>query len=238
MTNVSCGAATIGDVTFKAQAPFGRHLPPFSTDQDHPFPAVPAQSEAVRPDTDVITVGVGGNTLGFAGILLRCMRLGADSGGVGTPCRDGLAADIPGRLAKVSQGYDQMLTLLHERAPHATVLAVGYPTIIPDDSSKCRYNDWRHFASVTRGDLTWLRKDVLEPLNEAIGKSVGTHRAARFVDLYASSRNHSVCDTDKWVEGLHTSTPDQIGLVHPDAKGHHHAADHVAAAMLNTLGTG
>ncbi|MFG2716517.1 hypothetical protein ACGFX2_39290 [Streptomyces goshikiensis] len=34
LTNVSCGAATIEDVTFNAQQPIGRHLPPFSEDPD------------------------------------------------------------------------------------------------------------------------------------------------------------------------------------------------------------
>lgn len=38
LTNVSCGAATIEDITFNAQQPIGRHLPPFSEDPDYPFP--------------------------------------------------------------------------------------------------------------------------------------------------------------------------------------------------------
>lgn len=235
LTNVSCGAATIQDVTFRAQEPIGRHLPPFSEDPDYPFPPVPPQSEAVGPGTDVITVGVGGNTLGFAEILMTCLQLGAGSGGVGTPCRDDLADDIPARLTKVGKDYDEMLTVLHERAPHAKILAVGYPTVIPKDTSKCRYNDLEQFGSITQGDLDWLRQDVLDPLNKTAEKSAGTHDAAAFVDLYDSSQNHSVCDTGKWVEGLFTHVPDQPALVHPNARGHRNAADHVAAAILNAV---
>ncbi|MGW5973609.1 SGNH/GDSL hydrolase family protein [Streptomyces sp. NPDC055186] len=235
LTNVSCGAATIEDITFQAQSPIGRHLPPFSEDPDYPFPPVPPQSEAVGPGTDVITVGAGGNTLGFAEILFRCLQLADGSGGVGTPCRDALADDIPGRLNKVSQDYDEMLTVLHERAPHAKILAVGYPTVIPEDTSKCGYNNWEQFGSITQGDLDWLRQDVLEPLNKVIEKSTGTQDAARFVDLYDSSRNHSVCDAGKWVEGVITP-PAQPAVVHPNARGHRNAADHVAAAMLDAIG--
>ncbi|MFE1307634.1 SGNH/GDSL hydrolase family protein [Streptomyces sp. NPDC058755] len=236
LTNVSCGAATIEDVTFRAQEPIGRHLPPLSEDPDYPFPAVPPQSAAVGPGTDVVTVGVGGNSIGFADILFQCLQLGAGSGGVGTPCRDDLADGIPGRLNKASRDYDEMLTVLHERAPHAKILAVGYPTVIPKDTSKCRYNDLEQFGSITQGDLDWLRQDVLEPLNNVIEKSAGTHDSARFVDLYDSSRNHSVCDTGKWVEGIFTRVPDQPAVVHPNARGHRNAADHVAAAMLDTIG--
>jgi lysophospholipase L1-like esterase len=235
LTNVSCGAATIEDVTFRAQEPIGRHLPPLSEDPDYPFPAVPPQSAAVGPGTDVVTVGVGGNTLGFADILFKCVELGAGSGGAGTPCKDELAGSVPARLAKVSQDYDEMLTVLHERAPHAKILAVGYPTVVPSDTSKCRYNDLQQFGSITRGDLDWLRTDVLEPLNQTIEKAVGDHDAARFVDLYDSSRNHSVCDTGKWVEGIFTRFPDQVAFVHPNALGHRNAADHVEGAMLDAI---
>ncbi|MFE1961468.1 SGNH/GDSL hydrolase family protein [Streptomyces sp. NPDC059479] len=236
LTNVSCGAATIEDVTFRAQEPIGRHLPPFSEDPDYPFPPVPPQSEAVGPGTDVITVGVGGNTLGFGDVLFQCLQLGSGSGGVGTPCKDEMAGGIPGRLAKVSRDYDQMLTTLHERAPKAKILTVGYPTVVPKDTSKCQYNNWEQFGSITQGDLDWLRQDVLEPLNKAIEKSAGTQDDARFVNLYDSSQDHSVCDTGKWMEGIFTRFPDQPALVHPNARGHRNAADHVTGAMLDAVG--
>ncbi|MEV1069507.1 SGNH/GDSL hydrolase family protein [Streptomyces sp. NPDC050263] len=235
LTNVSCGAATIEDVTFNAQQPIGRHLPPFSEDPDYPFPPVPPQSEAVGPGTDVVTVGVGGNTLGFAQILFTCLQLGDGSGGVGTPCRDDLADDIPSRLTKVSKDYDDMLTTLQEHAPHAKVVNVGYPTVIPEDTSKCRYNDWEQFASITPGDLDWLRDDVLKPLNATIEKRAAEHGDA-FVDLTPSTRNHSVCDAGKWVEGVFTAFPTEVAFVHPNATGHKNAADHVAVAILNALG--
>lgn len=236
LKNVSCGAATIEDITFRAQEPIGRHLPPLSQDPDYPFPPVPPQSEAVGPGTDVVTVGVGGNTLGFAEMLFTCLQLGSESGGVGTPCRDALAAGVPERLNKVSTQYGEMLGTLHEKAPHAKLLTVGYPTVVPEDTSKCRYNDWTQFASITQGDLDWLREDVLEPLNKVIEKSAGNH-GAPFVDLYDSSRNHSVCDSGKWVEGIFTQLPDQVAFVHPNARGHQNAADHVASALLNAIGT-
>ncbi|MFF7379177.1 SGNH/GDSL hydrolase family protein [Streptomyces massasporeus] len=235
LTNVSCGAATIDNVTDTPQHPIGRHMPPISEDPDYPFPAVPPQSEAVGPDTDVITVGAGGNTLGFADLLMQCPQLGGESGGVGTPCKDALDAGIPARLKKVRQDYDRMLSVLHERAPHAKILAVGYPTIVPRDTSNCSFGDLTQFGTITQGDLAWLRDDVLEPLNKAITDSTGTQEAASYVDLYDSSQNHSVCDDTKWVEGFVT-LPDQLSFVHPNALGHRNAADHVEEAMLNTLG--
>ncbi|MFF4248880.1 SGNH/GDSL hydrolase family protein [Streptomyces sp. NPDC001822] len=234
LTNVSCGAATIENVTDTPQNPIGRHLPPFAEDPDYPFPPVPQQSEAVGPDTNVITVGVGGNTLGFADILAKCPQLGGENDGEGTPCKDALGSGIQARLDKVSKEYDRMLTVLHERAPKAKILAIGYPTIVPEDTTKCTYGDVTKFGTITQGDLAWLRTDILEPLNKAIEKSTGTQDTASFVDLYTSSKNHSACDDAKWVEGFVT-LPDQLSFVHPNARGHRNAADHVEEAMLNTI---
>ncbi|MFE2358196.1 SGNH/GDSL hydrolase family protein [Streptomyces parvulus] len=233
LTNVSCCAATIENVTSRAQSPIGRNVPG-NPDPDYPFPPVPPQSEAVQPGTDLITVGVGGNTLGFADILTKCLELSQNGGG-GTPCKNDLAAGLPARLAKVRSEYDQMLTVLHERAPQAKILAVGYPTVIPKDTSTCTPNNWEQFGSITQGDLNWLRTEVLEPLNKAIEKSTGTLDAASFVNLYDSSQNHSVCDSRKWMEGIFT-LPAHLSLVHPNASGHRNAADHVEEAMLDVVG--
>ncbi|GAA3883658.1 SGNH/GDSL hydrolase family protein [Saccharothrix violaceirubra] len=235
LTNVSCGAATIEDVSFRAQQPIGRHLPPLVEDPDYPFPPVPPQSEAAGSDTDVITVGVGGNTLGFAELLLQCLRLGGDAGGVGTPCRDAQSDGIRARLDKVGSDYEELLRVLHERAPKAKILAVGYPTVIPGNAADCEYNNFEQFGSVTPEDLDWLRKDVLEPLNAVIKAAAETHDATVFVDLYESSRDHSVCAATKWVDGIFTQVPDQMAFVHPNAQGHRNAADHVTEALLNTI---
>ncbi|MFD7973907.1 SGNH/GDSL hydrolase family protein [Streptomyces clavifer] len=234
LTNISCGAATIENVTDTPQNPIGRRLPPISEDPDYPFPAVPAQSKAVGADTDVITIGVGGNSLGFADFLTQCAQLGGENDGKGTPCKDALAAGVPDRLNTVRHEYDRMLAVLHQRAPHAKILAVGYPTVIPRDASKCGFGDLTKFGTITQGDLAWLRQDVLEPLNKTIDDSTGTQDAAGFVDLYTSSRDHSVCDDSKWVEGFVT-LPDQLSFIHPNALGHRNTADHVEEAMLNTI---
>ncbi|MFD7987088.1 SGNH/GDSL hydrolase family protein [Kitasatospora indigofera] len=233
LTNVSCGGATIEDVTFRAQSPIGRNVPG-SEDPDYPFPPVPPQSEAVNAGTDVITVGVGGNTLGFGEILFKCLELGSGSEGAGTPCKDAFAESVPGRLAKVGTDYDAMLAKLHEKAPKAKILSVGYPTVIPKETSKCRYNDFHQFGPITPGDLDWLRQDVLEPLNKAIEKSTGTQDTATFVNLADSTQKHSVCDTSKWVEGV-LDSDNKLALVHPNTYGHRNAADHVTVAILNAI---
>ncbi|MEU4805639.1 SGNH/GDSL hydrolase family protein [Actinosynnema sp. NPDC023587] len=235
LTNVSCGAATVEDVAATPQNPIGRHLPPFSEDPDHPFAPVPPQSSAVGSATDLITVGAGGDTLGFAQVLVTCLRLGEGSGGAGTPCRDELADSVPARLAEVREDFHGLLDTLRQRAPSAEVVVVGYPTIVPADTAKCRYGDREQFASITPGDLGWLRDEVLEPLNAEIERAAGDHGDV-FVDLHSPSRDHSACDSTKWVEGVFARSPQGAALVHPNARGHRNAANQVIPAILDSLG--
>jgi hypothetical protein len=192
------------------------------------------QLEAVSPDTDLITVGVGGNSLGFGPILFRCLELGGGTGNTGTPCRDEFAASIPARLAQVRDDYDQMLSAIHSRAPHARVITVGYPHLVPEDSTGCTYGDLREFSTMTFGDLDWARTDLLEPLNAVIQQEAAAH-GDTYVDLYGLSQGHSVCDraSNNWADGILTSViPFRFGFVHPNARGHTHAAAEVEHAIL------
>lgn len=246
LTNVSCGDAKVANIADVGQFPIGRHLPPLSEDPDYPFAQVDPQLDRVSPDTDVITVGIGGNTLGFGEILTTCLALGKETGDVGAPCRDHFTNDAGGdtieqRLVELGAEYDQMLTDIHARAPHAKVITVGYPYVIPEDVTSCIYGSLVGFGTVTHDDLRWLRPNVLEPLNTVIHNETVRH-GDTFVDIYTSGRGHSVCDKaggNNWVDGIFsTLLPAEVGFVHPNAKGHANAATHVEAAIINALGIG
>ncbi|MFJ3215817.1 SGNH/GDSL hydrolase family protein [Kitasatospora sp. NPDC086801] len=232
LRNVSCGGATVKDVYQTKGAPSGRPLPPFGTDPDAPFAPVPPQIDAVPPGADLITVGIGGNTLGFAEILKSCIELGATNLGRGTPCKDTFDASLPDRLNQLRGDYDQMLGALHAKAPSARLLAVGYPHLVPEDATRCTYGSLEQFATFTTGDLAWARTAILEPLNAIIAQRTTAH-GDTFVDLYPSTADHSVCDQDHWLDGVLTSIiPLHYALVHPNAEGQAHAAALVEDAIL------
>ncbi|MER6300984.1 SGNH/GDSL hydrolase family protein [Kitasatospora sp. NPDC001539] len=232
LRNVSCSGATVLDVSANKQSPSGRPLPPLGTDPDAPYPAVPPQADAVGPDTDVITVGVGGNDLGFAGILKDCIMLGATSLNRGTPCKDEYDPRLPGLLAELRTHYSAMLGTLRTKAPAARIVSVGYPHLVPENAALCTYGDLLQFSTVTTGDLAWARAAVLEPLNALIAQET-TARGGTFVDLYADSAGHSVCDADHWLDGVLTSIiPLRYALVHPNARGQAFAAARVRTAVL------
>ncbi|MEU9043932.1 MULTISPECIES: SGNH/GDSL hydrolase family protein [unclassified Kitasatospora] len=230
--NVSCSGATTENIHATKLSPLGRPLPPLGTDPGAPYPPVPPQIDAVGPATDLVTVGIGGNDLGFAEILKNCIELGATHLGQGTPCKDTYDAGLPDRLAALRSGYDTMLTALHVRAPFAKVLTVGYPHLIPENVNLCTYGDLLQFATFTIGDLAWARTAILEPLNAVIAQNTAAH-GDTFIDLYPSTAGHSVCDPDHWLDGVLTSAiPLKYAVVHPNARGQANAAAVVEDAVL------
>ncbi|MEU6017908.1 SGNH/GDSL hydrolase family protein [Streptomyces sp. NPDC047515] len=246
LRNVSCGNATIADVYRTEQEPIGYelHIPGVVDihDPDYPFPPVPPQIDALSPSTDLVTVGIGGNSLGFGEILGQCIRLGS-SGTIGSrPCKDhytsGTTESIEARLERVRAEYDQMLTAIHARAPFAKVLTVGYPVVIPDSAAYCLYGNPLQFATIRHADLNWLRDEVLQPLNTVIRQTTAAH-GDHYVDIYSSSKGHSVCalGQNKWVEGVKerlgdNENPNTWALVHPNTRGQANAAAHVEDAIL------
>jgi lysophospholipase L1-like esterase len=243
LTNVSCGNATIANIATTGQFPIGHQIPGLSTDPDYPFEQVPVQLQAVHADTDVVTVGIGGNTLGFGEILQTCVDLGEPAQNVGAPCQehythDDLGGGMEDRFRALGAEYRGMLAAIHAKAPTAKILTVGYPYIIPEVVTTCVYGSLLGFSTVTHGDLAWLRTEVLEKLNDVI-RDVAEAEGHTFVDIYNSSRGHSVCDKaggNNWVDGIFSSLiPFKPALVHPNAKGHANAADRVGHAMLTAL---
>ncbi|MFJ6622261.1 SGNH/GDSL hydrolase family protein [Kitasatospora sp. NPDC091335] len=232
LRNVSCSGATTGNVDVSTQSPFGRPLPPLGTDPNAPYPAVPRQIDAVDPATDLITVGIGGNDLGFAEILKSCIELGAVHLGQGTPCKDKFDAELPGRFDRLRADYGRMLNALHAKAPSARVLTVGYPHLVPENAALCRYGNPLQFGTFTTGDLAWTRTALVEPLDALIARVTAAHGDS-FVDLYPASAGHSVCDADHWLDGVLTSVlPLRYAVVHPNATGQAHTAALVEDAVL------
>lgn len=239
LKNVSCGNAKIENVTTIGQYPIGHEIPGISADPDYPFPQVPVQLRAITINTRLVTVGIGGNTLGFGEILGVCSDLGLKALGVGTPCKNYYTRDSIGdepfdvRFRDLAAEYDEMLFAIHVRAPVARVITVGYPFIVPDDTTKCTFGNFLQFGTITRGDLNWLRADVLERLNSVIEDET-IRNGDTFVNIYDSSRGHSVCDSDKWVEGIYSSlSPEKVpALVHPNVAGQANAAHQVERAIL------
>ncbi|MCK8681615.1 SGNH/GDSL hydrolase family protein [Streptomyces lichenis] len=202
--DVTCGGATTVHLT-SAQSP-----------------TAPPQFDALSADTDLVTLTIGGNDIGFADIIVRCVTLGLlDING--RPCRtsytwtgqDQLAAAIRDTAPRIAAAIDGV----RARAPKARVLVTGYPAILPDDGGNCPFT-----VSIAKGDAPWLR-DTHKRLNTMIAQSAAA-QGADYVDTYTPSIGHDACKPagTRWMEPLFTSA---AAPFHPNAAGERAMADAV-----------
>ncbi len=177
--DVSCSGADTRDLT-RAQQGFGSAQPP--------------QLAAVTADTDLVTIGMGGNDFDLFGSLVAGER------------PDGVAA----ALRRTTSRLATSVRAIGERAPDAVVALVGYPQIVPArgtcaalpfDAAELRYLDRTERA-----------------LNAAVRRAA-QQEGAVYVDTYAASRGHDVCaGPAAWVNGR-TTRPVAALAYHPFEAG-------------------
>jgi lysophospholipase L1-like esterase len=189
-----------------------------------PGPANPPQFDALDASTSIVTIGIGGNDIGFTTIIKDCVS----SSPFGTPCQKKYVVNGVDTLAvRISQTGPKIAAALqeiHRRSPAARVFIVGYPAILPETGPGC----WPTMP-VAINDVPYLRT-VEHNLNAMI-RSQADANGATYVDTYAPSIGHDACrlPTVRWVEPMMPTNP--AAPVHPNARGMQGMAAATAAAI-------
>jgi lysophospholipase L1-like esterase len=208
LRDASCSGATTEDMT---------------TAQDEN----PPQFDALDASTTIVTIGIGGNDIGFTEIAENC----ASPVPFGTPCQDRYVVNgvdtLQQRIDETAPKVAAVLRGIHERAPSAAVFVVGYPAILPEDSgAQC----WP-LLPITEGDVPYLR-EVTRNLNRMLEEQAAAN-GATFVSLYEPSIGHDACQPPlpdrRWVEPVVPASP--AAPIHPNLAGMTGAAGVVAAAI-------
>ncbi|MEU3518500.1 SGNH/GDSL hydrolase family protein [Streptomyces sp. NPDC006654] len=173
------------------------------------------QLDAVRRDTDLVTVQIGGNDMGFGSIIATCAGLSSKDL-AGDPCRQYYNASGTDQLLlavlRTVPKVDKVLRAVRARAPHARILVVGYPDLLPDDGSGCYPT-----VPFAAKDFPYLR-DTEKRLNLAL-RLVAAWNGARYVDTYGPTVGHDMCKApaDRWIEPLRPTSP--AAPAHPNTTG-------------------
>jgi lysophospholipase L1-like esterase len=187
----------------------------------------PPQFRSLAADDSVVTLTIGGQDVGYTGILETCATLSLTDL-FGDPCQrrytaggtDRLAAAINATAPKVAA----VLQGIHARAPLARVLLVGYPDILPSQGDGC----WPE-VPFAFGDVPYLR-GVEIGLNQMLARTAAANDAT-FVDTYTATIGHDACQPPsvKDVEGL---IPTSLAYpFHPNRRGEQVMAARVLAAL-------
>jgi len=205
LTDMSCGGAATENATLPQTGNGAVGWPP--------------QLDAVDRETDLVTVGLGYNDRAFLlDTLFGCASV-APQDPTGSPCRDlrqqsGVdAQDLPGVIGANLAG---VLDEIHDRAPDADVLVVGYPQPVPLEGT-CPE------LPLATGDYPYVR-DQLERLDDAMRRAA-EDAGATFVDVMHASAGHDICAGDEaWVNGAE-SRPGVAAVYHPFAVEQRAVAD-------------
>ncbi len=212
-TDVSCSSATTADMTQP------QNLYNVQTN--------PPQFNALSASDGLVTEGIGGNDAGLIGIAETCAEIDATHP-FGTACKDhynsggsdpnvaAINATGP-KVAAVLQG-------IHQKAPNAKVLLVGYPDGLPVNGSSC----WP-LVPLSAGDIKYFNS--LEQQLNGVLKQQAAANNATFVDTWNSSIGHDACKAPgvAWVNGI---VPNSVAFpLHPNQMGEQNMANQVLAAL-------
>lgn len=206
--DVSCGSATIDDFTEpQTGLPMGGTNAP--------------QFDALDPSVDVVTVGIGGNDVGFVGLAMDCIRVNPND----VPCsagKDPNAHDeFSDELDEVHADLVAALDQIHALAPHAEVFVVSYPTALPDNGVAC----WP-YVPILPADMTYLVAKFKEM--NAMLAAAAADGDATYVDIYTPSIGHDACQPPAlaWVNGM--------VLVPPSFPAHPNDLSYLSSAPIVT----
>ncbi|MGW0903461.1 SGNH/GDSL hydrolase family protein [Streptomyces sp. NPDC002853] len=209
LTDVTCGGAQTKD---------------FAGSQ---YPGVAPQLDAVKADTDVVTLTIGGNDNNtFISAILACGSAGVLSGGKGSPCKDANGDKFTRQIdASTYPALKTALQAVKAKAPNARVGVLGYPWIVPEKS------DPSCFAKmpIATGDVPYLR-DLQAHLNKAVQRAA-SETGATFVDMAAASNGHDACKPvgTRWIEPVLFGS--NFVPVHPNALGESRMADQAIGVL-------
>ncbi|HEY1063707.1 MAG TPA: SGNH/GDSL hydrolase family protein [Candidatus Saccharimonadales bacterium] len=170
----------------------------------------------------IITVQIGGNDVGFGGLLLQCVSpLTSLKPPVlnDNDCFDSYEDRLE-VIHTINRHYEQWVELyrhLQKQAPMSTVFAIGYPQVAKENGT-CGLN-----VRLSAGDIAFSRHIItyLNGVIERAARAAGVH----YIDIADSLAGHELCDSGQaGMNGL-TAGNDSWRVMgqesfHPTAYGH------------------
>lgn len=158
-----------------------------------------SQIQAVNASTNIVTVTIGGNDIGFSSLIVQC-TLGS--------CSTALNNTRAGLNTTLAPKLDTVYSAIKAQAPSARVVVLGYPRLF--SSSSCLGTSG--ISAQERTDANLLADAV---------DSVTAARAAAYGFTYKSAisswTGHAVCSSSAWLNGLNLFNTTES--FHPNRNG-------------------
>ena len=179
LTDATCAGAQTADVRAAQDLPEGRG-----------GGSVPPQIDAVGRQTELVTIGLGGNDGGlFTAIVRGCLAAGSDSAGcVRALERSGERSDF----RRTGEAIAAVVEDVRRRAADGVaIVLVDYPRIV-DSARPCP-----PLPGVEQESLAAVA-NAQRQLNRTLAQAAADSGAV-FLDLEETSQTHDLCSADPWV---------------------------------------
>ncbi|HEX3782549.1 MAG TPA: SGNH/GDSL hydrolase family protein [Pseudonocardiaceae bacterium] len=223
--DATCGGSTTVDMTQPQSAPLGGTNPP--------------EFDQLTSNTDLVTLGIGGNDVGLVGVIEGCINLlpsitplpglslPAPLGGSCQPkyVTDGVDS-VSQAIAATAPKIATVIAGIKARSPHARIELVNYMNPLPTEGCY-------PYVQVADEDMPWLHAKITEMDTMLATVAAQTH--VGLVDTNTGMTGHDVCELpgNQYVTALLPISTDPLIAVpfHPTQLG----ADHQAAAVLKAV---
>jgi lysophospholipase L1-like esterase len=200
--DVTCSGADTADLSGRQSLVTGEKVPP--------------QLAALSKETDLVTLGIGGNDFGIFSSLVSC------GPGRSKTCSAALERRLLRDAGRVEARVARVVRQVARRAPEAEVYVVGYPQVLPTDQGCAA-------VPLPPAQLDGAAT-VAQRLNESLAAGAESG-GATYVDVEEASAGHDVCaGNDAWVNGPEAQ-PGIAAPFHPFLAGMRGVAGEVYSSL-------
>ncbi|QFG67891.1 SGNH/GDSL hydrolase family protein [Ornithinimicrobium pratense] len=165
------------------------------------------QMAALGTETDLVTVSIGGNDIGWSAAVTACLV------GTEAQCAQSIQATTQSIEQQLPADLGAAYTQIRVAAPDAHVVVTGYPRLFsPEHGDFVPFPQLPGMISVAEQRLL---NDGADLLNAVIADVAADH-GFQFVDVTSRFTGHGVNAGDAWLTGLDHPVP-----LHPTAEGQH-----------------
>lgn len=196
---------------------------------DHGQHGFPAQIEAVTPDTQLVSILIGGNDVGYVGDLygFSCRFEHKDK------CNVSSTATLEQRFAALPAKLDRVIAAVRARAPRARIVLVGYLPALPALPVAADEGKPPCAALPLAPEDARRMRDTMTRLTQAFD-AAAMRNHVDLVPAAALSAGHDACALDADITGYHPARVDgwkDPVPYHPTQAG----MDRIAAAFERIL---
>lgn len=180
---------------------------------------LPAQIDAVTPDTELVTVTIGGNDIGYVGLFFggTCREIADPAATCPTA-----AAPSEQSYAAMEQGLSDVAREVFRRAPNARLVFVEYLHLAPE--TPCTV------AVISQSDLE-IGRAASTRLSEVTAR-VAAEEGADHLPVDQLSQGHTACDAEPWTNAMYPGFERGDGAPwHPNAAGMVASAEALVALL-------